>query len=288
MSLAKIVTTLSLALSLSTLNPFPAQGQVQLASRISGDPTELLDKSKKGIIKPSDTPELSADIKVQKGIMPAIKIGELEIRDKSMYASLLFGHYQILFEQENDSTFVEHLFTKSLSKDSERYEIFITKKRKDEQGNPYFILTEYLTTKGTPREEKIPLENKTYSSTFSPSILTLNQFLKNKLPEEVNMIVLGVTYNFNIYEKREPSGKNTTTVTKYAKMSEVMHTPDDSFLMEEYINLRSTETKNKNNGLEMTMMQPKEFEAKFTVINSGVWNGNYKAIGVVKDKQIQN
>jgi len=287
MSLSKIVTTLSLAVSLSAINPFSAQSQVQMSSIINGDPTEVLNKSTKGIIKPTDIPELSADIKVQKGKLPAVKIGELEIRDKSMYASLLFGHYQILFEQVNDTTFAEHLFTRSLSKESERYEIFITKKRTDSLGNPYFILTEYLTTKGTPREEKIPLENKTYSSNFSPSILNLNKFLDNNLPDEVKLLVLGVTYNFNIYEKRQPLGKNCTEVTKYAKMSEVVHTPDDSFLMEEYINLQTEETKVNQNGIDTVLMHPKEFEAKFTVVNSGVWNGNYKAIGTIKNKQNQ-
>lgn len=290
MDLAKTVITLSLAMSLSAFNTQTASSQVKLSSIISKNTTELEKEQIKGIPKPEGYADLTLDIRIQKGILPAVKIGNVEVRSNSLYASLLFGHYQILFEQVNDSTFVEHLFSRSLSKDSERYEVFTTKKLTDttNQSN-YFILDNYTTTKGIPREEKIPLKNTKYPQEFTPAIIALNKFLNQSLENKVNIIVLGVPYTFNLYEKKErlrKTEKNTNAVAiiNYAKMSEILETPDDTFLLEEYLNLYTRQETKFNNGIIEKKIIPEKFESNFKVVNSGLWNGEYKATGIVRER----
>jgi hypothetical protein len=288
MNLGEIVTTLSLALSLSALSINSAYSQGQFTSSTmpakSTFTTESESTKHRGIVKPAGKPTLELNLQVHSKIIPPIKVGTAEVRKNSLYLSLFFDSYQMMFEQINDSTFVEHLYTRNLETNEERYEKFTTIKR-----NNSLVFTNYDLVTGTARDEKIPLINTTYTPEFLPVMTVVNSFLENKLPNQINVVLYGATYTFNLYtkERKSPNKNNEIEVVKYAKMTElVTRTPDDIILLGEKINIFTTEKIVNQNGKDTTIMYPKKIEAEFAVVNSGIWNGSsYKATSTFKKQQ---
>jgi hypothetical protein len=298
MSLSKIVTTLSLALSLSALSTDYVQSQTtqkpksqssvaQLTNINPTDtnPSDTDKKESKGLAIPIGKPDFTIDIRAHRkilGIDFSAGAGMAEIRKNNIYINLLSGAYQMMFEQVNDSTFIEHLYTVNLETKKEREEQFTTKIRNNSQ-----ILTEYKVLKGEPRKEKLMLENTAYPAEFMPVLTAVNKFLINKLPKKINVVAFGDAYTFSLYtdEKKTKYIKGEKQVVKYAKMDElVKRTPDDIVIMGEYLNIIANEKTIKQNGYYNTLLIPKKFEANFAIINSGIfWNSdNYKAVGIIK------
>lgn len=288
MGLGKIVTTLSLAISLSASFPNNARSQTPITANIISPTKEIDIKKNKGLIKPIGQPNLELDIYVKKGILPNIDIGDVEIRKNSIYASLLWGYYQIMLRQVNDTTFVEELYARDVNKDSTRYEIFTTTKRIDPSTKKeYFTLDSYDVLMGSPRKEKLPLEGKTYYPNYMPAILMLNNFFENKLEDSAKILVLGVPYNFNVHKKTGETLNNRTEIIYYAKMSDlVTRTEDDVFIMDEFLNLFTDREILNSNGKTEVVTNYNKLEAKFEVLNVGpFWDGKYKATGLVRKKE---
>ncbi len=288
MSLNDIVKTLGLALSLSMISPSYVQGQSSFASipEISSVTTSLDTKEYTGIPKPAQDPDVIIDLRAHRkilGIDFSKQAGIAEIRKNSLYIDLLSGKYQLMFEQINDSTFLEHLFTVNLEKNNnQRYELFTTVRRKES-----LVLKNYEVLIGTPREEKLYLEHKVYSGEFLPIMMAVNKFFENTLNDNINVVAFGVKYTFNLY--RTEQTKQTTQqkktdekiIIRTAKMTELIkRTPEDIILMEENLYVFTTEKNMK----DTTIIELQKIEADFAIVNSGMlWNSNnYKATGKVR------
>jgi hypothetical protein len=289
-NLGKIVMTLSLAFSFSAFSPNYAYSQTSLAAISSSTSTSVdVNKKQTKSIRPTGEPNLILDIRGHRKIILGIDLsmgaGIAELRENSLYIDLLSGSYQILFEQVNDSTFTEQLYTANMDTGKERHEKFTTIRKK----NNSLVFAKYDTLAGTSRKEKIPLLNTVYDQKFMPVMTVVKKFLSNSLPDELNVIVMGGKYTFNLYTDKRTSNKNgEIDVTRYAKMTElVTRTPDDIIIMDDKVFMYTTETTEKVNGKYTNVMRPEKIEAKFAVINSGrFWNSeNYKAAASVrKDK----
>jgi hypothetical protein len=272
MTLDKLIITLGLTITLATILPQKANGQTDI---LNSTKTEILSEFENtehlGIPVPTGTPNFTTDLYVNmnKPIISMLKLnaGHVEVRDNSLYAVLARGNYQILFEQIDDTTFVERLYNYNSENKTVRYEIFTTKKRKNSKGKDYFVLEEYVAIEGEKRAEKIPLENKTYSDVM-PAVVLLNKLLKNELPEKPKILVFGIEYPIEISETRKTTKNNETKVKKYADLlNAVERTPDDVFIMENPINLYLVEKTIKKNGKDTTLVTPIKLETMFEIIN---------------------
>jgi hypothetical protein len=284
-NISKLVSSIILAASVSSFNLDMEKSEFY--SNNDKSKIELSDKKKnEGIEKPKGEPNLVLDILVKKGKWPNIDIGDVEIRDNSLYATLLFGYYQLMFTQINDSTFVEHLYARNIKKDSiSRYEIFTTKKRIDSLNKPYYVLEKYETKFGKARAEKMPLEGKIFNSGNMPAISALNSFFDENIGSSASILVLGVPYKFNIHKQIGERSKNTQEIIYYAKMSEVTKTKDDIFIMDEFLNLYTEKETTIELNKKIVNTHYNKLQAQFEVLNmDNFWDGNYKATGQVRKK----
>jgi hypothetical protein len=285
-NLGKLVSVLTLAASLTALSP-DRGNELNPPFTHPIPEIELSDKKKnEGIEKPKGEANLVLDILVKKGKIPNLDLGDVEIRDNSLYGTLFFGYYQLLFQQVNDSTFVEHHYIRNKVDSLSRYEIFTTKRRLDSLNNPYFVLEKYETKLGKARAEKISLEGKTYNNGNMPAIIALNNFFEEKMGASARILVLGVPYDFNIHKELGEKTKNKQEIIYYAKMSDVTKTKDDVFIMDEFLNLYTEKNTIITPNKIITNTQYNKLEAQCEVLehDKSFWIDKYKITGIVRKK----
>ncbi len=212
MNLKKLLLGVGMGLSMSIL---PLQAQ-RVADISAGSPklnTEAYNTTS-NIPKPASSPYAIYDLQAHKirrngKERKAVPAGYVELRDSSLYLSLFFGMYQLLFTQNNDTLFTSYQYINTLfgSNQSDKYIESVTDSTR----------LETITFFGKENTEKKRYLDTAYTVQYQPIIALINQFIRNKNPADAKVICFGKTYEIPlqdsaISENVESTKANISTI----------------------------------------------------------------------------